>query len=34
MAFVASQDGKLTMMGWLPHEARLFAMRDVHYYLA
>jgi hypothetical protein len=34
VAFVASQDGRLTMMGWLPHEARLFAMRDVHYYLA
>jgi hypothetical protein len=34
VAFVASQDGKLTMMGWLPHEERLFAMRDVHYYLA
>jgi hypothetical protein len=34
VAFVASQDGKLTMMGWLLHEGRLFAMRDVHYYLA
>ena len=34
VAFVASQDGKMTMMGWLPHEERLFAMRDVHYYLA